>query len=175
LKTTGVSRRIDDLGRIVIPKEIRKTLKIRSGELLEIMVDEDNIILSKHSTMKNISDIAKMCVDAASDSSNINILITDRDKVIAASPELRKKYLDKELNIGISEQFMKLQPINEKEAKTIKIDYDNEEQTSYILYPIIVEGDVVGSVIILGLTNKITDIDEKIAELIAKFLGHNIA
>jgi AbrB family transcriptional regulator (stage V sporulation protein T) len=175
LKTTGVSRRIDDLGRIVIPKEIRKTLKIRSGELLEIMVDENNIILSKHSTMKDISDIAKSCVDAVSDSSNVNILITDRDKIIAASPELRKKYLDKDLNIDISEQFMKLQPIVEKEPKIVRVDNDNEEQTSYVIYPIIVEGDVIGSIIILGLGNKITDMDEKIAELTAKFLGHNIA
>jgi AbrB family transcriptional regulator (stage V sporulation protein T) len=174
LKTTGVSRRIDDLGRIVIPKEIRKTLKIRSGELLEIMVDEDNIILSKHSTMKSISDTANICVDAVSDSGNINILITDRDRVIAASPSLRKKYLDKDLNIDTSEQLMKLQSTIEKDTTVLKIDNENEEQTAFASYPIIVEGDIVGLVIILGLGNKLTEADEKVAEVISKFLSHNI-
>ena len=166
MKTTGISRRIDDLGRIVIPKEIRKNLKIRDGELLEIFVEEDKIILAKHSTMKSIEDVAKLCVAAANDAVNINIIITDRDKVIAASPNLSKKYVNKDLNMDLSELMLRHNPVAEREPKSFKIDNDNEEITTYVLYPIIVEGDVAGLVIILGLEEKISDIDEKIAEYV---------
>lgn len=174
MKTTGVSRRIDDLGRIVIPKEIRKSLKIRDGELLEILVDEEKIILSKHSSMKSIEDTARLCVESVNETLNLNILVTDRDKVIAASSQLRKKYLDKDLSMDVSEMLLKHNPVIQKEPKKIKIDNENEELTSYISYPIIVEGDVAGSVIILGLENKVEETDEKIAELISKILSRNI-
>lgn len=174
LKTTGVSRRIDDLGRIVIPKEIRKNLKIRDGELLEILVDGENIILTKHSSMKSIGDIAKLCIEAVNDAASINMIITDRDKVIAASPQLRKKYIDKDLSMEVSELLLKHNPIAEREPKTLRIDNENEEFTTYISQPIIVDGDVAGSVIVLGLTGKITEADEKIAEVISKILIRNI-
>jgi AbrB family transcriptional regulator (stage V sporulation protein T) len=174
LKTTGVSRRIDDLGRIVLPKEIRKDLKIRDGELLEITVEDEKIILAKHSSMKSINDIAKICADTVSDALNINMMITDRDKVIAASSQLNKKYLGKELNLEISELLLRHNSVVEREPKILKIDNETEENTSYVAQPIIVDGDIAGSVIILGFANKIEEIHEKIAEFIAKLLGRNI-
>lgn len=174
MKTTGVSRRIDDLGRIVIPKEIRKNLKIRDGELLEISVDEDSIILSKHSSMKSIAETAKICADSVSETMNSNIIITDRDKVIATSSQLRKKYLDKDLSMEVSEMILRHTPIVQSDPKKIHIDNDSEEFTSYVSYPIIVEGDVAGSVIILGLENKIDETEGKIAELLSKLLSRNI-
>jgi stage V sporulation protein T len=174
LKTTGVSRRIDDLGRIVIPKEIRKTLKIRDGELLEISVEDEKIILAKHSTMKSISDMAKTCVEAYNDALDTNIIITDRDKVIAASSQLRKKYLDKDLSMEVSELLLKHNVVIEREPKTLRIDNENEEYTTYISHPIIVDGDVAGSVIVLGLNNKISEIDEKVANVTSKFLSLNL-
>jgi AbrB family transcriptional regulator (stage V sporulation protein T) len=172
LKTTGVSRRIDELGRIVIPKEIRKNLKIRNGELLEIMVDGENIILTKHSSMKGIGDTAKLCVDAVNDALNINMLVTDRDTVVAASQSLRKKYLDKDISIELGELILRHQAIIERESKKLKIDVENEEYTPYVAYPIVVDGDVAGSVIIMA--EKIREEEEKTAEIIAKFLSRNI-
>ncbi|MDD2202798.1 MAG: stage V sporulation T C-terminal domain-containing protein [Bacilli bacterium] len=174
MKTTGISRRIDDLGRIVIPKEIRKNLKIRDGELLEIFIEGEQIILTKHSPMKSIEDIAKLCVAAINDAINISIIITDRDKVIAASPHLSKKYLDKDLNIELSELMLRHNPVIEREPKALKIDNNNEEITTYVSYPIIADGDVAGLVIILGGNTKINDNDNKIADIISKILSRNI-
>lgn len=175
MKTTGVSRRIDDLGRIVIPKEIRKNLKIRDGELLEILVDGEQIILTKHSSMKSISDIANLCIDAVNDTLNVDLIITDRDKVIASTPQLRKKYVDKDLCVEFVEEILKHNPVFQKEPKTLKIDNENEEQTTYVSYPIVVDGDVAGTVMVLGLNNKISEIDEKVASLVSKFLKNNIS
>ncbi|MDD3304659.1 MAG: stage V sporulation T C-terminal domain-containing protein [Bacilli bacterium] len=174
MKTTGISRRIDDLGRIVIPKEIRKNLKIRDGELLEIFIEGEQIILTKHSPMKSIEDIAKLCVAAINDAINISIIITDRDKVIAASPHLSKKYLDKDLNIELSELMLRHNPVIEREPKALKIDNNNEEITTYVSYPIIADGDVASLVIILGGNTKINDNNNKIADIISKILSRNI-
>lgn len=174
MKTTGISRRIDELGRIVIPKEIRKSLKIREGELLEILVDGDNIVLTKHSAMKSIGEIAKLCIDAISETGDINMLITDRDKIIATSPQLRKKYNGKDLSIEASELLLKHTPIIEREAKHLKFDGENEELTSYLAYPIVVDGDIAGSVIVMGLANKLSETEEKLAEVVSKILIRNM-
>lgn len=174
MKNTGIIRRIDDLGRIVIPKEIRNNLKIREGEKLEIFLEEEKIILSKYSSMKSIDKIAKICVDALCEVININILITDRDKIIAASPNLRKKYLDKELDIRFSEKLLNFNTIIEKEAKLLKIITDFEEETSYISIPILIDGDIIGNVIILNFKDKINETDELLGKIISKFLIRNI-
>lgn len=174
MKTTGVSRRIDDLGRIVIPKEIRKNLKIRDGELLEILVEDEKILLAKHSSMDSVVDTARLCIESVGDIIESDMLITDRDKVIAASGQTGKKYIDKDLSIEASELLLKHSMIIEREPKKLKIDNDNEEYTTYISYPIIVESDVAGLVILLGQTNKISETDTKIAEVISKFLSRNI-
>ena len=93
MKTTGVVRKIDDLGRIVIPKEIRRTLKIRDGESLEIFVDKEMIALKKYSTMEDLQEVTRKLLDAISNTTSKNIFVTDRDKVIAGSGELKKKFL----------------------------------------------------------------------------------
>ena len=174
MKTTGVSRRIDDLGRIVIPKEIRKNFKIRDGELLEILVEGDRIILTKHSSMKSIDEIAKICIEAVNDVIDVNMIVTDRDTVVAASSQLRKKYLDKDLSVGFNELILKHNAIIQREPVQLKIDNDNEEYTAYISKPIIVDGDVAGSVVILRSTNKITEADEMLADIISKLLIRNL-
>ena len=96
--TTGIVRRIDDLGRIVIPKEIRKKLRIRDGENLEILVRDDEIVLKKYSVMKNIEDFASNFTDAIYGFVKYNILITNDNKVIACSGSIKKKLLKENIS-----------------------------------------------------------------------------
>ena len=98
MKTTGVIRRIDELGRIVIPKEIRKNLRIKNGDSLEIFLESDNIILKKYSQLETIENVSVDYVEAFNTIIKHNIIVTDRDKVIAVSGPLKKKYLGKEVN-----------------------------------------------------------------------------
>lgn len=91
MKSTGVVRRVDDLGRIVIPKEIRRTLRIRDGESLEIFVDREMIALKKFSKMTNIEEISKQLADIIHSTIQKNILIADRDRFVAVSGNLKKK------------------------------------------------------------------------------------
>ena len=95
MKTTGVIRRIDELGRIVIPKEIRKSLRIKNGESLEVYLDGDSIILKKFSQIESLESISVDYVEAFNQIIKHNIIVTDRDKVVAVSGPLKKKYLGK--------------------------------------------------------------------------------
>jgi AbrB family transcriptional regulator (stage V sporulation protein T) len=97
MKSTGVVRRVDDLGRIVIPKEIRRTLRIREGEALEIFVDNEDIILKKYSPMESIEDAAARYVDSFNQVIKHSVIVTDKDRVIAASGSLKKRYLGKQI------------------------------------------------------------------------------
>ena len=99
MKSTGVTRKIDDLGRIVIPKEIRKNLGIRDGESLEIFTEEDSIILKKHSEIEKFEDLGKKLSELIENIFKIDVIITDREKVIAStkSDVLIDQLLDDEL------------------------------------------------------------------------------
>ena len=101
LSTTGIIRRIDELGRIVIPKEIRKNLRIKNGDNLEILVDGENITLKKYSQIENLENIANMYAESFYQVLKYNVIVTDTDKIVAVGGNLKKKYL----NNGISEEI----------------------------------------------------------------------
>ena len=89
MKTTGIIRRIDELGRIVIPKEIRKNLRIKNGESLEIYLENDSIILKKYSQIESLKNVSIDYVEAFNQIIKHNIIVTDRDKVISATGPLK--------------------------------------------------------------------------------------
>ena len=99
MKATGIVRRIDDLGRVVIPKEIRRTLRIREGDPLEIFVDRDGeVILKKYSPISELGDFAKEYAEALFDSLGNPVLICDRDTYIAVAGGSKKDYLNKNIS-----------------------------------------------------------------------------
>lgn len=173
MKSTGVVRRVDDLGRIVIPKEIRKNLKIKDGESLEIFVDENAVILKKFSYMSDLHDIAQNCSDSFYDVVNNDILITDLNKVIAASGSLKKKYLGKEISKSINDMIKNRNTTIDDAIENIEIVGGIAEECKFIVSPVLVSGDAVGSVIILSKTS-ITDLMEKTSNFISRFLSKHL-
>lgn len=171
MKSTGVLRRIDELGRIVIPKEIRRNLKIKDGESLEIFIDNDAVILKKYSDMRDLHDIAQNCSDSFYDVINKDILITDLDKIIAASGPMKKKYLNKEISNFITDTI-KNRSIDDG-LYDIEIVNGIHEESEFVISYVVVSGDAVGSVIILSDT-KINDVVKKTSDFIAKFLGKHL-
>ena len=138
MKTTGIIRRIDELGRIVIPKEIRKNLRIKNGESLEIYLENDSIILKKYSQIESLKNVSIDYVEAFNQIIKHNIIVTDRDKVIAATGPLKKKYLDKEINEFTERSIERRDNFFEKQKKSFQIINDEEEvgyyKFSYIVY-----------------------------------------
>lgn len=174
MKSTGVVRRVDELGRIVIPKEIRRTLRIKDGESLEIFVDREMITLKKFSRLNNMEEMAKQLADIISHTVNKSVFITDCDICIAAVGGLRKKYIG-----GVISDFLdKIM----KERKVCRCDRlveleileNDKERGAYVASPIIVNGDVTGLVLIVSDQLEITDLDESLVVVASQILGKNV-
>lgn len=174
MKTTGVVRRIDDLGRIVIPKEIRKSLRIKDGESLEIFLESENIVLKKYSQLDSLTDFYKAYVDSIYSTIKENIIIVDRDKIVAVAGELKKKYVDKNVSNEIDDIIQKRINFTMKEFNDINLSDGINEKASYTISPIIVNGDAIGAVLMLSKTRILDDFDEKTISIAAKFLGKYI-
>ena len=174
MKATGVVRRIDDLGRIVIPKEIRKTLRIKDGEYLQFFLESENIVLQKYSPMVGLRDFYKDYVNSIYSEIGGNVLITDREKIVAISGSLKKNYQDKRISSYL-DNIIQNRIISYSLEKT-NIDLINEtlNNVSYVIAPIISDGDAIGAVIILSIEEEINDFIVKTGSIAAKFLGKYI-
>lgn len=171
MKATGIIRRIDELGRIVIPKEIRKTLRIKEGENLEIFVDnDDNIILRKHSLIKKMEDFAQDFTDSIHSFIKHNVIITDNDNILAISGSLKKEYNKKEISEELENKIKRRENMIEKHNKKIKLIDEKEIDATYAVSPIVINGDTVGMVMILSEQNAVEDTDLKIVQIAARFL-----
>lgn len=173
MKATGIVRRIDDLGRVVIPKEIRRTMRIREGEPLEIYVDNDGeVILKKYSPMGELSSFSKEYAEAMNQTIGHVVCISDRDVMIAVSGGLKKELMGKSVGNAI-EQAMEDRRLVSGERNNIIKDQTSEDITDSIIAPIVSQGDPVGSVIICAKDGetKLGEVEHKLAETAANFLA----
>lgn len=182
MKATGIVRRIDDLGRVVIPKEIRRTLRIREGDPLEIYTDrEGEIILKKYSPVGELSDFAVQYAESLYRTSGHVTCIADRDSIIAVSGASKKEYLEKQLSPEIEKIISDRSTYVNKpnEGKPIPIvsgDNSHDKYASQVITPIIAEGDVVGAVMMFSTDNNINmgDVETKLTQSAASFLGRQL-
>ena len=148
MKATGIVRRIDDLGRVVIPKEIRRTMRIREGDPLEIYTDrEGEVIFKKYSPIGELAGFASEYAETLHKVCGISVLIFDRDAVIASAGVSKREYADKKMSeeleaIAERRQLYYRKSSEEKSPAT-------QDATSHFLrcaMPIITEGDMIGCV-----------------------------
>lgn len=172
MKATGVVRRIDELGRIVIPKEIRKTMRIREGENIEIFINgEESIVLKKYSAIKKLGDFANRFTEAIYTFIKANVIITDTDSVIAISGSYKKELSGKSLSDQMLSSIQRRENIMETSQKEISIVNGSKINGSYIIHSIISNGDVVGLMIILKTDEKVGEIEEKVVQIASQFLA----
>lgn len=172
MTTSGIIRRIDELGRIVIPKEIRKSLRIKNGDNLEIVVDGESIMLKKYSQIENLENIANMYAESFSQVLKYNVIITDTDKVIAVGGNLKKKYLNSQISEDIERMIERRDVFVERKKKNIEISPENQEFGYYTVSTIINNGDSIGSVIILSLDTPMLEQEEKLGAILANILSN---
>ena len=173
MKTTGIVRRIDELGRIVIPKEIRKSLRIKEGESLEILIDNEDIILKKYSVIKNLNNFAQNITDSIYYFIKNNILITDTNSILAVSGPLKKELLNKSIGTDLELKIKRREEMLEKHKKALKIT-DKELECTYAVSPVIVAGDVIGLVMIISTEDNVEDVDLKLTQIASKFLSNHL-
>lgn len=179
MKATGIVRRIDDLGRVVIPKEIRRTLRIREGDPLEIFTDrEGGVILKKYSPIGELSDFSKGYAESLQQTMGHIVIICDKDSIISISGTTKKEYLEKKISSDVEKLIEERKTVSfgEGKDKTVAL-YDDEEiegkYSSQVISPIIAEGDAIGAVIIVSKEegSKFGDVETKLAETASSFLG----
>ncbi|PZD94859.1 stage V sporulation protein T [Paenibacillus sambharensis] len=175
MKATGIVRRIDDLGRVVIPKEIRRTLRIREGDPLEIFVDRDGeVILKKYSPIGELGDFAKEYAESLYESTNHTTIICDRDTIIAVAGASKKEFLEKSIGSTLEQCMESRKAVAEEDGGSFEIVKDtSDEYSSLVVAPIIAGGDPIGAVALLSKEEnvKMANMEIKMAETAAGFLA----
>lgn len=161
MKATGIVRRIDDLGRVVVPKEIRKVLRIREGDPLEIYTGTTGeVILKKYSPIGELGQIAETFVESASSILGIPVLVSDTDRFVAVSSSKQREFMNKEIDEDLDHIIQQKSPFR-NEAK--------------VVVPILSNGDPIGSVTILHPDGReLSELEVKTAELGAGFLSRQM-
>lgn len=176
MKATGIVRRIDDLGRVVIPKEIRRTMRIHEGDPLEIFTSKDGeVIFKKYSAVGDLANFASEYADALSKISGYSAAITDKDVIIAVSGIGKKELSEKKISDKLEEIMKERLSVTSKNKKNEKIavSSENEKYFCHIAVPVISEGDVIGTVALFSANEeeKITETEDKLVITAATVLG----
>ncbi len=179
MKATGIVRRIDDLGRVVVPKEIRRTLHIRDGEPLEIFTNrEGGIILKKYSPIGELGELAEEYVEAVAQVAKCTVCVADRDTIVAAAGPCREQFSGKTLHADLIHCMEERKTVLAKETDSsfCRITEDDEKVYSEAIAIILSESDAIGAVILLSndAGRKFGDFEEKMALCGAGFLGRQM-
>lgn len=176
MKATGIVRRIDDLGRVVIPKEIRRVLRIKEGSPLEIFTKQDGeIIFKKYSPIGELGDFANEYVDTLSKTSGTAAIITDTDNIIAVSGVPKRELAEKRVSPAL-EKLMeeKTSFIMKTGDEKVPVIDGGDRYMAGVVHPIISEGDTIGSVVLLNENGTIGEVQDKLAQSAAGFLGKHM-
>lgn len=180
MKATGIVRRIDDLGRVVVPKEIRRTLRIREGDPLEIFTDrQGEIILKKYSPIGELSEFAVQYAESLSQTTGSLVCITDRDHVVAAAGNGRRELDGKPISSQMEDIIENREDlvVNRKDADLIRVTSDDAgDFQSQAIATIICEGDAIGAVVISDKkeNSSMGDAERILAQTAAGFLGRQM-
>ena len=179
MKATGIVRRIDDLGRVVIPKEIRRTLRIREGDPLEIFTDrEGGVILKKYSPIGELTDFSKDYAESIQQAIGNIVLIADKDAFISTSGAPKKDYVDRKISPELEKIMDDRKTVLLPEGGSMIPLHNDDDESGYaaqVISPIIAEGDAIGAVVIASKEGeKLSDLEVKLAETAAGFLGRQM-
>lgn len=174
MKATGIVRRIDDLGRVVIPKEIRRTMRIREGDPLEIFTERDGeVIFKKYSPMGELSDFAGQICDSLYKTTGNTAVICDRDTLIAVAGGSKKELLDKRISSQL-EQIMEKRGVYAADYRvSLPVCEGGGEHCVSVAAPILSAGDVLGCVVFVAEKDSAAhgETESKLAQTVAAFLG----
>ena len=171
MESTNVVRKVDELGRIVLPKEIRKKLKIRTDDFLEIYVDNDLLCLKKYSKISNLKKFAQTLTDILYSYTNKDVLIADRYNIIAYSGIERKKYIGKDISDKLLESINRRDSIMQNHLKELEIINNDEIKCSYVMDTIISNSEYIGLIIMYSKDEILKEHDMNVIKILSSFLN----
>lgn len=175
MKATGIVRRIDDLGRVVIPKEIRRTMRIREGDPLEIYTDNDGeVIFKKYSPIGELGSFAGQYADVLAKTSGYPVVVCDRDHVISVAGVPKKELLERRVSHALEDLMEgRKTHIHDHEDKKRLYPVEGVERYAMVAYPILAAGDVCGSIMLISGEKEAlaSEVDNKLVATAAAFLG----
>ena len=174
MKATGIVRRIDDLGRVVIPKEIRRTMRIREGDPLEIFTSAGGeVIFKKYSPIGELSTFASEYAESLSSATELSVIICDRDHCIAAAGISKRETIEKAVTPELETLMENRSAFNFQKENKDFFALQGVEKKVLIANPIISSGDVSGAVVLIESekASSPTESDIKLAQVAAGFLG----
>ncbi|MDR1101053.1 MAG: stage V sporulation protein T [Clostridiales bacterium] len=179
MKATGIVRRIDDLGRVVIPKEIRRTMRIREGDPLEIFTERDGeVIFKKYSPIGELGSFALQYAETLSKTSGYPAIITDKDSIIAVSGISKRELTEKKISLDLEQIMQDKTPIlvNANDTRNIPVAEGVDKYNASVVCPIISEGDSIGAVAFLldETRSNVGEVEAKLAQSAAVFLGRQM-
>lgn len=178
MKATGIVRRIDDLGRVVIPKEIRKTMRIREGDPLEIFTNRDGgVVFRKYSMLDGLSDFAGQMCETLNRTTSRAVVITDRDSCIAVAGAPRKELMERNISTELEQLMEGRQIYQYKQGReALPLCAGDRHYLLDIAAPILSQGDVLGCVLFVGEEGGLNggEVEYKLAQSVAGFLGRHL-
>ena len=179
MKATGIVRRIDDLGRVVIPKEIRRTMRIREGDPLEIFTERDGeVIFKKYSPIGELGEFAAGYAETLAKTSGIAVVITDKDSVIAVSGAPKKELVEKRISEDVEKMLEKkiVFAIESGDKGGVPVVDGSEKYFAGVVAPIVSEGDTIGSVMMVSdkVNMPVGEVEKKLCQSAAGFLGKHM-
>ncbi|MGN1212882.1 MAG: stage V sporulation T C-terminal domain-containing protein [Christensenellales bacterium] len=175
MKATGVVRRIDELGRIVIPKEIRRTLKIKNGTPLEIYSGENGeLLLKKYSPILEISDFASEVAESIFKATELSVFVTNMEKIISCNGANKNTYINRQLDSGIEKAInYRTSKIYDKANLNTSL-FGEISISNFAVCPITNAGDVFGAIILFNANKEVTLDNLKLGQAFAEFLGKQV-
>ena len=174
MKATGIVRRIDDLGRVVIPKEIRRTMRIREGDPLEIFTDKDGeLIFKKYSPIGELSDFAAQICDSLRKATDGIVAVCDRDSVIAIAGGAKRELMDRPISRQLASMMEARSSYRQEGGSNMPVTAEDEKYCVAAASPVISEGDLMGCVMFVTPRNSLPcgELEYKLAQTAASFLG----
>ena len=175
MKATGIVRRVDDLGRIVIPKEIRRTLRIREGDPLEIYPEKDGgVLFRKYSPMGDLQDFAASVCESIAANTGCIAAVSDRDSIIALHGAPKRELVDKPNSQELDKLMEQRKNYRYQPGENlIRACESSDKYYLGVAAPILSQGDLMGCVMLLMGENKqpLAESDQKLAQTVAGFLG----
>ena len=174
MKATGIVRRIDDLGRVVIPKEIRRTMRIREGGPLEIFTNHDGeVIFKKYSPIGELGEFATQYAETLYKASGFPVCITDKDSIIAISGAPKKELYEKPVSSDLERIMEEKKHYFCSDGSKVMLTDNTDKYSAGVISPIIAEGDIIGNVIVIkdSEKNNVTETELKLANAASMFLA----